>query len=509
MKKKISRIVMAVLAAVIILSMLSGIFIGNAHAASEVTISTTLVNNSVQRGSKKTFDVFARNSSGRKIESSVALNGNKVSPKWNDTDKTSYTLNFTHEGLNKVVVSAGGKTVTYNITYKKANTGDITGSATFSVELFTLGNGYLIEPERVNIVEGETSADALIKLLHKHGYVAFYGGNTKKSFYLAYIARGNNTEKSYEGYSNSRYYFGAPVSPKGLGLRPNIPSYLSELLKNSMSSYDENDYQSWDEHLGEFVISNGSGWMYCVNNNFPNVSFADTYLSDGDVVRVQFTLGYGADIGGASAMGGGTPDNGVNAPKGNFYSVANKDRLTLIMAEAKSSGLISRPAVKNAYNKAVSVAENLKASQSSVNNAGDAINISMYGNKNGNINSATTFQTSGNSSSTQTSKNSTLSSSRKPYSETTSINVGTDCTSAVTSSVTVTQKDKSNYTTQKDNTYSQNTSETAVMSTYSHKRTLLIAYILSGVLLITAIGVINYFKIHNKNLRQSGEDKNE
>ena len=32
-------------------------------------------------------------------------------------------------------------------------------------------------------------------------------------------------------------------------------------------------------HLGEFVITNGSGWMYSVNNVFPNVGFADTYLS--------------------------------------------------------------------------------------------------------------------------------------------------------------------------------------------------------------------------------------
>ncbi len=38
--------------------------------------------------------------------------------------------------------------------------------------------------------------------------------------------------------------------------------------------------------------------MYSINNIFPNVNFADGYLSDGAVVRVQFTLGYGSAISG-------------------------------------------------------------------------------------------------------------------------------------------------------------------------------------------------------------------
>ena len=45
--------------------------------------------------------------------------------------------------------------------------------------------------------------------------------------------------------------------------------------------------------------------MFCLKNVFPNVGFADSYLSEGDVVRVQFTLAYGSDIGGGYAMGTG------------------------------------------------------------------------------------------------------------------------------------------------------------------------------------------------------------
>ena len=54
-----------------------------------------------------------------------------------------------------------------------------------------------------------------------------------------------------------------------------------------MGFYDPEDYiNNCEGYLGEFVISNGSGWMYSVNNNFPNVSFSDVYLSDGDIVKV-------------------------------------------------------------------------------------------------------------------------------------------------------------------------------------------------------------------------------
>lgn len=68
--------------------------------------------------------------------------------------------------------------------------------------------------------------------------------------------------------------------------------------------------------------------MYCVDGVFPNVGFADHYIQDGEVIRVQFTLAYGSDIGGSSAMGmGGTSDYFENAGEA-------RDRLTKAMALA-------------------------------------------------------------------------------------------------------------------------------------------------------------------------------
>lgn len=73
-------------------------------AASGPTLKVTLADNSVQYGSKKTFDVWARNSSGQKIKATVKLNGNKLEPTWDDSEKASYTLTFTEEGMNTVTV---------------------------------------------------------------------------------------------------------------------------------------------------------------------------------------------------------------------------------------------------------------------------------------------------------------------------------------------------------------------------------------------------------------------
>ena len=73
-------------------------------AAAGPTLRTTLSDNTTQRGSKKTFDVWARNASGEKIKATVTFNGEKLSPTWDDNEKSSYTLNsvsYTHLDVYK------------------------------------------------------------------------------------------------------------------------------------------------------------------------------------------------------------------------------------------------------------------------------------------------------------------------------------------------------------------------------------------------------------------------
>lgn len=125
-------------------------------SAAGPTVTTTLVDGAVQRGSKKNFDVWARNASGEKIKATVRLNGDKVEPTWDDNEKTSYTLVFTSEGANTVTVTAtsdGGRRreLNYTIYYRRAADGEAIGTAVWSVEAFTLGCGYIVYPMYVPI----------------------------------------------------------------------------------------------------------------------------------------------------------------------------------------------------------------------------------------------------------------------------------------------------------------------------------------------------------------------
>ena len=222
-----------------------------AEAASGPSLRTTLTDNATQRGSKKTFDVWARNAAGSKIKATVKFNGEKLNPTWDDNEKSSYTLVFTQEGENVVTVSAssdGGQKqeLTYHITYRKAAAGEAIGSAVWSVEAFTLGSGYVIPPVRVPIYEGETSADQLIRLLHSNGLIGYYGGTTKASFYLAYIADGTVSAVKYNGYQKS----GTAKSPRALDLHVAIPQLLTPHLQRTMTFFDPDDYEkNWRGYL--------------------------------------------------------------------------------------------------------------------------------------------------------------------------------------------------------------------------------------------------------------------
>ena len=51
--------------------------------------------------------------------------------------------------------------------------------------------------------------------------------------------------------------------------------------------------------------------MYSVNGTYPNVGMSERILRPEDVIRVRYTLYYGADIGGAGSLG-----NNLDGEKG-------------------------------------------------------------------------------------------------------------------------------------------------------------------------------------------------
>lgn len=324
------------------------------------TIQTTLVDNSVQKGSKKTFDVIARDSSGNKIASTVTLNGTAVPFNWDDQSKTSYTLVFTQEGENEIIVSAADMSVIYHITYQKAEKGDIIGYATWSAEALSF-YGFIIEPQQFPIYEGENSAQMLDRILTQNGFSYSYTGKLESGFYLSALGAGGIFSGRGTGGSTTAFGAGAEFDPPEY-IDDAVPQKLKDCLDENSVSLDSG-WSEGENTLGEFDYTFLAGWMYSVNNVFPNVGFSDTYLSDGDVVRVQFTLSLGSDI------NGGFSD---------FYQLAKKDRLYKAIASVNSAEnkdqLLKDTDINQAYEGAKTTAVNLFATQEETDTAATKLN---------------------------------------------------------------------------------------------------------------------------------------
>ncbi|MGX4600105.1 cell wall-binding repeat-containing protein [Faecalimicrobium sp. JNUCC 81] len=226
------------------------------------------------------------------------------------------------------------------------------GYVTISVEKFTLGQGYIKDPVKVPFYEGQSVAHLIDKLLGgkdnytNTGSIGDTSGTVETGFYLASVK---------DGFDGSE--------------KTNIPKYILDEIEKDGNSVEYE--RSEPEFLGEFDYTNMSGWMYCVNNWFPNYGSSVCWPKDGDVIRWQFTTyGYGMDIG-ANGFGAGKP----------YVDIANKDLLTKEVAEINSSSdkskILSNTQVKNAYDKAYKVLEKVDSSQIEVNNSLEQLNDAL------------------------------------------------------------------------------------------------------------------------------------
>lgn len=273
------------------------------EVTSIIEFQTTLKNRTT-KADHLTFDVWAKDIyTGEKLSTkyvSVTNNAKRVAVNWDDSEKTSYTLDLS-EGANniEITIEYGNSTVTKNyiVTKEAANDGEIIGDFVFSMDAFTLGLGYLIEPERVNIEKGKNSAQTLDSVLTDHNFNYDYTGSLENNFYLSAISKTNQIFNSSD---------------------VNVP----EILQDAFGYIDQSDFTS-ENQLGEFDFTYASGWMYAVNNIFPNVGFADHYVQQGDVMRTQFTVAYGSDIGGGWGY--------------NYFDSYSKDEATRTLAYINSS----------------------------------------------------------------------------------------------------------------------------------------------------------------------------
>lgn len=209
------------------------------------------------------------------------------------------------------------------------------GTVTLTIERFTLGQGYLAEPMLVEIQEGDDYSKLLTRVMDSLGIRYTYTGNVGWSFYLSGIKdadTGNlNIPLCIRNMPPQRDWNGQKVYP------PNNSAV--------------NDYAP---DLQEYSYNSMSGWMYSVNNEFPDVGMDGKVPQNGDVFRVQFTVfGYGLDLEGSDAT----------------YQVADKSLLTAKIAQINQNkeAWFSIEGCKENYNRALEILQTVDASQESVN----------------------------------------------------------------------------------------------------------------------------------------------
>lgn len=211
---------------------------------------------------------------------------------------------------------------------------DIT--VTVSVEKFTLGEGYIVEPILVTVPEKSLASTVITSVLTADNYKSTGSGS---DLYISYIRDKNTVEEKA------------------------FPKYLLGRFATNQETVSERYSDEW---LGEFDYCSQSGWMYCVNNVFPNVGCGQYLLNDGDVMRWQFTVcGLGSDLG------------ADNSQWGTAVMVATADKDALVRKIAEINALENAAAIKNtkAYKNAITLLENIQAKQAEIDGALDALNI--------------------------------------------------------------------------------------------------------------------------------------
>lgn len=151
---------------------------------------------------------------------------------------------------------------------------------TVSVEATTVGLGYLIPRQTVEVDGGTSVAEIVTDLLTKYGYTYDSTGSINNGFYLARIKRPGITN----GYS--------------------IPSDLKAMIEADGGDISMETGPVSPDSLGEFDFYRYSGWMYSYNGSYPGYSMSSCKPQDGAVIRVRFTLALGKDIGGSVSSGG-------------------------------------------------------------------------------------------------------------------------------------------------------------------------------------------------------------
>ena len=207
-----------------------------------------------------------------------------------------------------------------------------TNEAVISVEKGTLGQGYIIEPTAVTLQSGDTVKTVTERVLEANGRSAL----TRTESYGYYIAGISDPDRG-------------AVS---------IPAFVQQMITAKDLKVNTNDIKE-PQYLNEFDYTTQSGWMYCVNNVYPEVGAASTKVRSGDVIRWQFTM-----VGQGQDLKEGDPSISANEK-------LNRDNLYKTMAYIhKTSELMNRADIRTAYANCINVLGNLTSKKSDLKDYG-------------------------------------------------------------------------------------------------------------------------------------------
>jgi len=291
--------------------------------AKSPTITTTITDGMTFTNNKATLDVWAKDASGNKLAASkvtVTFNGEVASINWDDTEKTSYNFVF-EDGENTVIITAADGNYITTVTYQVTCDTSADATITVAVEGFTVGLGYIVAPYKL-VLDEETLAE--MAGLYGYADAASMKESLTAAHVLDYTLQLHGLTMSHQGglESGSSFYMS---SISGLDTsNAAVPDALLAKLEENGYYPDAAPYT--EGTLEEFDFTYGSGWMYEVNNVFANVGFCDFIPQDGDVMRIQFTLAYGADLG--STMVGDV-----------WFDEVDRNALTVAIADAIEAGV--------------------------------------------------------------------------------------------------------------------------------------------------------------------------
>lgn len=171
---------------------------------------------------------------------------------------------------------------------------------TLDMERFTLGGGFIHEPETVKFTPGETYAVIINRALKSWGLEPDVTGSGE-SYYLAGVKG---------------------IRDCGTG---NIPAVVRDLLQKKNITVKASDHAN---AMYQKDYTEGSGWMYTVDNVMADVGMGGKIAKDGEVVRLMFTLALGADL---------TGTDQYTTPPQTYYQTVDKSALMVLMAEANAN----------------------------------------------------------------------------------------------------------------------------------------------------------------------------